>query len=146
MLIGGLVKQPPSSSTVDATRAAYFSLAGNRRIHWVVPGAPGTAGSVAGLVVVWILAKWPLPLQAAAVTGLFLLGVAISGSAERWLDTKDPGAIVIDEIVGMILALLAVPHQIGYVVAAFFLFRLLDILKPLGGSGALARWLGSDVR
>jgi phosphatidylglycerophosphatase A len=32
----------------------------------------------------------------------------------------------------MIPALFAVPHQIGYVVAAFFLFRLLDSLKPLG--------------
>jgi phosphatidylglycerophosphatase A len=51
--------------------------------------------------------------------------------AERWFGTKDHRAIVIDEIVGMVLALLALPFRIGYVIAAFVLFRALDIFKPL---------------
>jgi phosphatidylglycerophosphatase A len=96
-----------------------------------LPGAPGTAGSIAGLALFWILAKWPLTLQAVAVTSLFLLGVLTSGVAEHRLGTKDPGAIVIDEIVGMVVALLTLPHRAGYVVAAFCLFRFLDIWKPM---------------
>jgi phosphatidylglycerophosphatase A len=64
--------------------------------------------------------------------GLFLLGVATSGSAEHRLGTKDHGAIVIDEIVGMVMALLAVPYQVGYIVGAFCLFRIFDVLKPIG--------------
>ncbi len=96
-----------------------------------LPGAPGTAGSIAGLGVVWVLSKWPVPLQATAVTGLFLVGVVASGNAEQWLGIKDHRAIVIDEIVGMVLALLALPHQIGYIVAAFCVFRVLDVVKPM---------------
>ena len=55
-----------------------------------------------------------------------------SAAAERRLGTKDPRVIVIDEIVGMVLALLGIPYQMGYVVAAFCLFRALDIFKPIG--------------
>jgi phosphatidylglycerophosphatase A len=96
-----------------------------------LPGAPGTAGSIAGLGVVWILSTWSLALQAAVVTGLFVLGVVTSGNAEHWLGAKDHRAIIIDEIVGMVLALLALPHRVGYVVAAFCLFRVLDVVKPI---------------
>jgi phosphatidylglycerophosphatase A len=88
-------------------------------------------GSVAGLGVVWILSKWPLPLQITAVVSLFLLGVVTSGNAEHWLGTKDHQAIVIDEIVGMVVALLTLPHQVTYVIAAFCLFRALDVVKPI---------------
>lgn len=96
-----------------------------------LPGAPGTAGSIVGLALFWMLAKWSFPLQAAAVTGLFLLGVVTSGIAEHRLGTKDPRAVVVDEIVGMVVALLTLPHRAGYVVAAFCLFRFFDICKPL---------------
>jgi phosphatidylglycerophosphatase A len=96
-----------------------------------LPRAPGTAGSIIGLGIGWVLSRWALPIQVAVVVGLFLLGVSTSSSAERGLGIKDHKAIVIDEIVGMALALLGVPLQVGYVVAAFCLFRLLDIVKPI---------------
>ena len=94
-------------------------------------GAPGTAGSVLGVVLSWILSKWSLYIQIGLLLSLFILGVVTASCAERWFGTKDPRAIVIDEIVGMVLALFALPFRIGYVIAAFALFRALDILKPL---------------
>jgi phosphatidylglycerophosphatase A len=63
------------------------------------------------------------------------VGTAISvwaaGEAERVLG-HDAGPIVIDEVIGQTLALLFVPHHVLAFVAAFFLFRLFDIWKPLG--------------
>jgi phosphatidylglycerophosphatase A len=61
---------------------------------------------------------------------VFMLGVASAQGAERWLGATDHPAIVIDEIVGMAVALLGLPLQAGTAIAAFALFRALDILKP----------------
>jgi phosphatidylglycerophosphatase A len=93
--------------------------------------APGTAGSVLGIALSWLLSRWSLHVQVGLLLSLFILGVVTASCAERWFGTKDHRAIVIDEIVGMVLALLALPFRIGYVIAAFALFRALDIFKPL---------------
>jgi phosphatidylglycerophosphatase A len=66
-----------------------------------------------------------------------LLAVWAAGAAERDLG-HDAGPIVIDEVIGQSLALLFAPHRIGAFVAAFFLFRLFDIWKPLGAYQAQA--------
>lgn len=93
------------------------------------PIAPGTVASFIALLVVWALPFSPLGL---ALT--LLLVVAIGGWAadrvERLLATKDPGRVVIDEVAGMLLSVVALPRSFGLLLAAFLLFRLLDILKP----------------
>lgn len=96
-----------------------------------LPGAPGTAGSVLGLLLSGLLSRWPLNAQVGLLVGLFTLGVASASVAEQWLGAKDHRAIVIDEIVGMSLALLALPFQAGFVIVGFVVFRALDILKPM---------------
>jgi phosphatidylglycerophosphatase A len=50
--------------------------------------------------------------------------------AERALGRKDPGAIVIDEVAGMALAVLLLPRTAGVLLAAFVLFRVFDVVKP----------------
>lgn len=107
-----------------------------------LPGAPGTAGSVVGLLLWWLLSTWTLPAQIAWLVGLLALGVASASHAEQWFGVKDHRAIVIDEIVGMYLALLALPVQAGFVIAAFVLFRTLDILKPMAALERLPRGWG----
>lgn len=105
------------------------------------PVAPGTAGSVVGLVLAWILASHvpilgsPLGLlMSGLVVGL--IGVAVSGPVCRALESEDPGCIVIDEIAGQLFAAagaVAVPgHPAWAWAAAFVLFRLFDVWKPLG--------------
>ena len=59
------------------------------------------------------------------------LAVWAAGEAEKDLG-HDAGPIVIDEVIGQTLALMFVPHRLLVFVAAFFLFRLFDIWKPLG--------------
>jgi phosphatidylglycerophosphatase A len=61
---------------------------------------------------------------------LILLGFLVCGEAEKIFNKKDARYIVIDEVIGMLLSLMFVPYDIKLVIIAFFLFRLLDTLKP----------------
>lgn len=94
------------------------------------PIAPGTLGSLIGILVAWgfSLLIWPLAIVATLV--LVLVAVWIAREAENHLQRKDPGCIVIDEIAGQCIALLCLPLTLGTCVAGFFLFRLFDIAKP----------------
>jgi phosphatidylglycerophosphatase A len=95
-----------------------------------IPKAPGTAGALLGLPVIYGLAQLrPVP---AALLCLALIAVAVwvAGAAERQLGSKDPGCIVIDEIAGMTVSLLGIPLSIGTGAAGFLLFRFFDVLKP----------------
>jgi phosphatidylglycerophosphatase A len=92
------------------------------------PQAPGTAGSLAAVLLGWplmLLPGWVLPCCAllAALAGLWAIAAC---EAE-----EDPGWIVIDEVAGQWIALLGLrtPTPLG-LLAAFLLFRLLDIAKP----------------
>jgi phosphatidylglycerophosphatase A len=93
-----------------------------------VPGAPGTAGAVLGLIL-----GIPLLLAPTGVLALAALMISILGLwAIRTADVDgDPGWVVIDEIAGQWIALLGLarPTLLG-VAAAFALFRLFDIVKP----------------
>lgn len=94
------------------------------------PKAPGTAGSLLGLLL-W----WPVGLLAWPQYGLCLLvalvvGIVASGRAALELGLVDPPMVVWDEVVGMGVALIAVPHEIIPFLTAFGLFRLFDITKP----------------
>jgi len=62
--------------------------------------------------------------------GWFLVGVATSSSVERESGQPDPNFIVIDEVVGQWIALIAVPLRWQYALASFILFRGFDIFKP----------------
>ena len=95
-----------------------------------IPIAPGTLGSLVGILVAWGLSFLTWPWAVAATLGLMLAAVWISKEAERQLDRKDPGCIVIDEIVGQCITLISLPLTLGTCAAGFFLFRLFDIAKP----------------
>jgi phosphatidylglycerophosphatase A len=99
------------------------------------PLAPGTVASLVTAGVLWLLAlSWPaLAVLFVAVT---LLGTWAADVAERTLAVKDPGAIVVDEVAGMILAVLAVPLTPAALVAGFLLFRVFDIVKPFPANAA----------
>lgn len=62
--------------------------------------------------------------------GLTCIAIRIAGIAETLLAQRDPGKIVIDEIVGMSTTLLLLPARLPVFAAGFLLFRVLDILKP----------------
>lgn len=99
------------------------------------PFAPGTAGSVVGLVLAWgvtVPLEHRSPLTALAlIAALFAVGCWLSERAEKLLDQHDSSHIVIDEIVGMALTMYLCPATSWMAFGAgFALFRLFDILKP----------------
>lgn len=102
------------------------------------PIAPGTVGSIVGLLLFLPLSLLPLTAFGIVAALLFLFGCWVCGESARLLGVHDYGGIVFDEIVGYLIAaapLLMFPALpalgfAGGVVLAFALFRLFDILKP----------------
>lgn len=101
------------------------------------PVAPGTAGSLLGLVLVGTLGRlpterWVISLLLAALTvGVFLLGVWAATRAEKFFGRSDPGHVVIDEVAGQMTTFLLWPDATPpWLAAGFFLFRAFDVLKP----------------
>jgi phosphatidylglycerophosphatase A len=106
------------------------------------PIAPGTVASAITAIALWLLGLSPL-----ALTGLLLVvlivGTWAADEAERALGTKDPGAIVVDEVAGMTISVLTLPLTLPVLVAGFVLFRIFDVVKPFP-AGASQR-LGGGV-
>ncbi|MDA8085425.1 MAG: phosphatidylglycerophosphatase A [Nitrospiraceae bacterium] len=92
------------------------------------PAAPGTMGSLAAALFVYLIRPRPLPLAVFTVFTAFL-GAWAAEVAEKRLG-RDSSHIIIDEFAGYLLSVLFIPHSAGYLIAAFVLFRALDILKP----------------
>ncbi len=97
----------------------------------LLPKAPGTWGSLAALPVVWVVAVGAgSPGVTVFVVIVGLAGIWAAGRYAAAIGRQDPGSVVIDEVAGQALALVAVapdPMVYGF---AFALFRLFDILKP----------------
>lgn len=98
-------------------------------IGWV-PKAPGTAGSVLGLFLWWLVGFWGLPAYGFFLIVALLVGVLASGRAAQALGLADPPMVVWDEVVGMGVTLCAVPRGLVPFLVGFGLFRAFDILKP----------------
>jgi phosphatidylglycerophosphatase A len=102
------------------------------------PKAPGTVGSLAAIVIAWLLNvnAGVLP-QGIAILGLMLLGPAIWAADAVASDTglKDPQIVVVDEVVGQWIAIGGAAFGKAGMnwkawCAAFVLFRAFDIWKP----------------
>lgn len=98
----------------------------------LAPKAPGTVGTVLGLPLFWaITAIAPdLPNQLILIAATFLLGIWACARTGRALGVADHGGMVWDEIVAFALVLLFTPPGWLWMLAAFALFRLFDIVKP----------------
>lgn len=109
------------------------------------PWAPGTAGSAVGIGVVLLLPN-DLLWQGGAALLLSVIGLWSATVLAKELNDSDPSCVVIDEVAGMLLTCLALPHTPAALCAAFLLFRVLDVIKgPLrrledlpGGWGIMA--------
>ena len=111
-----------------------------------IPFAPGTFGSATG-VLLWALLPASAAVQGAAIVVLFIGGSWSGGVAEQHFGRADPGQVVIDEVMGMLITLFLNPVGWAGAALAFFLFRAADIVKPYpanrlerlpGGIGVMA--------
>ncbi len=96
-----------------------------------LPLAPGTWGSLAA-VFVWYFFMTEISPFLLIFTSVvvFFIGVITSNVVIETTGKSDPSEVVIDELAGQWFALIALPHTIGYGIAAFVLFRIFDIFKP----------------
>jgi phosphatidylglycerophosphatase A len=104
------------------------------------PIAPGTVGTLVALPAFWLMAQLPLWAYLALLVVLIALAVWVSDLAERVFGGHDDGHIVADEFVGLLTTTIMVPFTWKTAIAAFLLFRVLDIWKP----GPI-RWLDEHV-
>jgi len=94
-----------------------------------LPVAPGSLGSFAALFLYYFIKNSPL-MMGIAIFVCLILGFLTAGRAEKLFGGRDAGEIIIDEFTGMLISLFLLPVSMGYIVAAFLIFRFLDIVKP----------------
>lgn len=94
------------------------------------PIAPGTAGSLVGILAYLLLQNLSDAVYITIATVISACGIYISGSAEDIYEKKDCSNIVIDEIAGMLITFVFLPRGIKYLIAGFIIFRIFDIIKP----------------
>ena len=127
---------PPVFSGPSRPRAPLWAtaIATFFGIGWIKPG-PGTWASLA-TVGAWALISWVTPVSArfplatAAAVAITLIGIPAATRVARAYATKDPQFVVIDEVAGQLIALIAVPLSWKTFLASLILFRTFDIFKP----------------
>ena len=86
-------------------------------------------------------------LEVLVIVAVFFVGIWAATVSERHFGGTDPGPIVLDEVLGMLVTLAFIPVGLGAAIAGFFLFRIFDIIKPFparrfealhGGLGVMA--------
>ena len=90
---------------------------------------PGTVTSLPVALLVWALAPattWLVPITLAVTA----VGIWAAGREEARLGLHDPSSIVVDEVAGMLVAMLAAPPGLGWALVLFVLFRVMDVWKP----------------
>ena len=95
------------------------------------PIAPGTFGSAAGLAVFYVVRHvGSSSLEIATIVVLFAIGIWSGTEAEHHFGGVDPGPVVLDEVVGMLVTLALLPVNVAGAIVGFLVFRVLDVVKP----------------
>ncbi|MCI0547431.1 MAG: phosphatidylglycerophosphatase A [Candidatus Rokubacteria bacterium] len=133
---------PPGARAISSGERIAFAVATVGGVGYS-PIAAGTLGSLLAAVALWLIPFTPTGL-AATLAAVTVVGIWTASRVERVLGAKDPGVIVIDEVAGMMLAVLGLPLRLSVIASAFFLFRLFDVWKPFPArqSQALGGGLG----
>ena len=118
------------------------------------PVAPGTFGSAAGIALYWVTRDWTTIAQLGLILVVTLVGTWAATEAAAHFGKEDPGYVVIDEVAGQLVTLAFTGAGWTAAIAAFFVFRALDIIKPYpanrlerlhGGVGIMADDLMAGV-
>ncbi len=126
-----LFKSVPSENTLPAWKKHLGVFLSTGFYSGFFPVAPGTAGSVVGMVFVYLLRDSGTFLQALSAVFFSVIGVWVSNIASQVFKKHDPQRVVIDEIAGVMITMIGIPLT-GYTgVMGFLLFRFFDIVKPI---------------
>ena len=96
----------------------------------LAPKAPGTAGTLAAIPLVWLALQTGTWGYLAITLLVVVSGVGICAFTAKAMGEHDSPAIVWDEIAGYMVAFIGLPWNWQTIIAVFVLFRLFDIVKP----------------
>ena len=105
------------------------------------PFISGTAGSLVALPLIWATASLPVVGQILLAGAMVWGGVKICDRVRSQFKKKDAPQIVVDEVVGFYIAMIAIPFTPFWVISGFILFRFFDIFKPFPIS-----WVDENVK
>jgi len=100
------------------------------------PIAPGTFGTMAGLPLCLLSARFNWQFSLIFAMSFTIFAIWVAHHAEKIIGEKDPGAIVIDEMAGILVTFVGLPFNTAFAATGFIIFRILDIAKPFP-----IRWL-----
>lgn len=96
-----------------------------------VPFAPGTAGTVPGVLLALALHAVGNPwIEIGVIVLVAIVGVWAASEAERQFALIDPGPVVIDEVLGMLVTVFLLPVSLTGALIGFVVFRVCDVIKP----------------
>lgn len=110
-------------------RSIYYIIATGFGLGYS-PIAPGTAGSILAVLVAFFLFEKGTLFLIVSIIVIFIIGTMAASFVEKDKKSKDPSLVVIDEVAGMWISLLFVPHLWWSFLITFGLFRLFDVIKP----------------
>ena len=96
----------------------------------LAPKAPGTFGTLAALPLYFLMMHLSLPVFIALTLVITIVGFWICDIAAKDMQVHDHGAIVWDEVAGMLITMIAAPVGLLPLIVGFVLFRFFDIIKP----------------
>ena len=110
-----------------------------------IPVASGTFGSLVGIPLFWLfdgIRATSVPLYVVLFVAAVAAASWVAGRADAYLGEHDSHKIVIDEVVGYLAATLFLTPSVTTAVVAFFVFRVLDVIKPYPAGAIDARLPG----
>ena len=94
------------------------------------PIAPGTAGTLGAIVLFYLLSHLSPLVYLPFLIGFIIFSIWVSGRAAGIFGGTDPSRVVIDEVCGYLVTMFLITPSLRNIILGFFLFRLLDIVKP----------------
>ncbi|HSG92963.1 MAG TPA: phosphatidylglycerophosphatase A [Methylotenera sp.] len=96
----------------------------------LIPKAPGTFGTLAAIPLFLVMQPLPLVSYLLLTVLFFIVGIWIAAQAIKVFKKDDPSEVVWDEVVGLLITMIAAPAGWQWLVLGFVLFRIFDIWKP----------------
>jgi len=135
---------PPSTAVARTPWQRFILIVGSVGPLGHCPASGTVTVAVVGVPLVWLAGRYGVPLWAylAGTAVLTLFGVWIHDVGDRILGTKDSGILVIDELVGYAVAMIAIAPTWQLLAVSFFLERAIDIVKVWPATWIEDRWPG----
>ncbi len=132
------ISQDPDVKKLSLSNPVHFLALGFG--SGLAAKAPGTFGTIAALPVYLLVNQFSLEWYLIITLIAAVIGIYLCDKTAKDMGVHDHGAIVWDEVVGLLITLIAAPAGWIWVVIGFLLFRFFDIVKPWP-----IKWLDSKI-